>query len=77
MDKKMRELVDTHGTAACAVLEASQAAELSGTLGLPLIGLGRVKGDLGPTPPFTAAFSQMLPEALWQARRYACVTSRP
>lgn len=52
----------------CVVTSASQAAELSGALGLPLE-LSPTTNAMGPTPPFNAPFSEMVPRMLYLVRK--------
>jgi len=49
------------------VATAELAAELSGSLGLPLV--INEGGGLGPHPPFHAPFSDMVPKLLYIVRR--------
>lgn len=67
----VRSTVEEFSHRNCRVPSAVEAAELSGVLGLPLVmsihthGGG---GTLGPTPPFDAPFSEMVPRMLHIAR---------
>ena len=64
---ELRKLVDECSNHCCQVTSAAQAAELSAVLGLPLA--THSNGDIGPTPPFDAPFSEMVPKLLYLVRK--------
>jgi len=67
MQPNVARIVAENSTRPHHVPTAELAAELSGSLGLPLVnGEG---GGLGPHPPFSAPFSEMVPKLLYMIRK--------
>ena len=64
---ELRRIVNECSNHCCEVTSAAQAAELSAVLGLPLT--MHSHGDIGPTPPFHAPFSEMVPKLLYLVRK--------
>jgi hypothetical protein len=67
LEPVVAEIVAERSTKPHQVTSAELAAELSGSLGLPLV-VGEGAG-LGPLPPFLAPFSEMVPKLLYIIRK--------
>ncbi len=65
---EFKAIVEEWSSVPCNIVSASQAAEMSGVLGLPLSN-GVSTPGLGPTPPFEAPFSEMVPKLLYMLRK--------
>ena len=66
--QELARIVTDCGIKACAISSANEAAELSGALGLPL-SFHSSADSIGPTPPFDAPFSGMVPKLLYMLRK--------